>query len=256
MPMKNIVILFCCLCVLPVFAQDFPDHTGNAVNDFANVIPSRYQEQMESICREVYQKAGVAIVVVTMESIGMNEYTDYAARLYEHWGIGSSDTNEGALIFNVTDVRKVRIEVGYGMEGYLNDARAGDIYREIIRPRLAEGQYGPGFLAGVQTIAALVAQEHNITVTGAQNVQQTTSRSTGRKGSPICFLIGLFVLFSIFRRGGGGGLLPLLLLGGMMGRGTGGFGGGFGGGGGGSFGGGFGGFGGGMSGGGGAGGGY
>ena len=254
MTMKTLIVLWVCLIILPVFGQtDFPDHTGNAVNDFANVITSQYRDQIESICREVYQKTGVAVVVVTMKSIGDYEYSSYANRLYERWGIGTPDKNEGVLIFNVTDIRKVWIEVGYGSEGYLNDAKAGDVYRDIIRPQLAEGRYGLGFLGGVQAIASVIANEYNVTVTGAQNAPRTDSRATGRKGSPICTLIGLFILFSLFRRGG---LLPWLFLGSMMGRGTGGFGGGFGGGSSGSVAGGFGGFGGGMSGGGGAGGGY
>ncbi len=223
-----------------------------AVNDFANVIPANYEQQIESLCREIHQKTGVAVVVATMKTIGDNDYRSYANRLYEEWGVGSKEKNEGVLIFNVVDERNVWIEVGYGSEPYLNDARVGDIFRQDIRPHLGQGNYGPGFLASVQSIAAVLAQEYDVEFAGSARMPQRTSqRSSDGRGSPLCTILGLLFFFMLF---GGRGLLPLLFLGGLFGGRGGGFGGGFGGGG--SFGGGFGGFGGGMSGGGGAGGGY
>jgi len=237
---------------LTAAVAQMPNPKG-AVNDFANVISPQYERQIESLCREIHQKTGVAVVVATMQSIGNNDYRSYANRLYENWGVGSKDKNEGVLIFNVVDERNVWIEVGYGSEPYLNDARVGDIFRQDIRPALGKGNYGQGFLASVQSIAAILSQEYDVTFTGDYRLpRRTAQRTSDGRGSPFCTIIGLLFFFLLF---GGRGLLPLLLLGGLFGGGRGGgFGGGFGGGG--SFGGGFGGFGGGMSGGGGAGGGY
>lgn len=236
------------------WAKDkFPQPRGY-VNDFANVIPPNYATSISALAGEVERKTGVQIAVVTMEDIDDN-YQDYANRLFKAWGIGQKGKDNGVLIFNVVRQRKVWIETGYGVEGFINDARAGDIYRQAIRPHLREGNYGEGFLRGVQAVAGLVGKEYGVTFTGKVFVpRRSSSRTrTATRGSPVCLIIGLIIMFSLMR---GGGIFPWLFLGSMLGgghRSGSGFGGGFGGGG---FGGGFGGFGGGMSGGGGAGGGY
>ena len=233
----------------------FPQKRG-AVNDFANILSPATERRIENLAIDVFNKTGVAIVCVTMSTIGDQDYTDYANRLYENWGIGVKGEDKGVLIFNVTDQRKVRIETGYGVEGFIPDAVAGDVWRDVMRPYFREGNYDQGFLAGVQAIAAMVGKEYNVTFDDAAAPVRRVSRNSEGRGNGLCTLLGLLIFFFIIGGGRRGGILPWLLLGSMMGggRGGGGFGGGFGGGG--SFGGGFGGFGGGMSGGGGAGGGY
>lgn len=259
MKMKHFILPFFILFSFSLsFGQySIPQSNGRPVNDFADVISASYERQIEALAVEVFNKTKVAIVVVTMPTIGDDEYSDYANRLFETWGIGTRGLNRGILIFNVVDQRKVQIETGYGVEGFLNDARVGDIYRQAIRPHLAQGDYGGGFLAGVQAISAIVAAEFKVSISGSQAVHhqpKTQRRTRGGAGGGLCTIIALVIFFSLFR---GRGILPWLFLGSFLGGGRGHSGGGFGGGfGGGGFGGGFGGFGGGMSGGGGAGGGY
>jgi uncharacterized protein len=240
----------------PLSAQNdaFPDPRG-AVNDFANVISPEYETRIETLAGEVFNKTHSAIVVVTIESVPDDTYREYANRLYEAWGIGRKGEDKGVLILNVVGSRRLWIEVGYGLEGVINDARAGDIYRDILVPNLRQREYDRGFYQAVQEIASLIGQEEGVEFSG-QAPARRTRRTDSDNGSPLgglCTLFALIVIFSVLRRTG---MLPLFLLGMFMGGGRssgGGFGGGFGGGG---FGGGFGGFGGGMSGGGGAGGGY
>ncbi|MBD3387259.1 hypothetical protein GF407_20305 [candidate division KSB1 bacterium] len=240
------------LALQSISAQPFPEKRG-AVNDFANVISSAYEQKIEKLAIEVFEKTGVALVVVTIESIPGDDFEGYAVRLYETWGIGRRGEDKGVLFLNVTGIRKLRIEVGYGMEPILTDAMAGDIIRNILTPHLRRNEFGAGFLAAVQAVAAIVAKETGATFEG--NLQSAPPPS-GRSRSPfggLCTIFALILIFSVLRRTG---LLPWILLGTLSGGGrgsSGGFGGGFGGGG---FGGGFGGFGGGMSGGGGASGGY
>lgn len=231
-----------------------------AVNDFANVISAADAAQIESLCRTVWDSARVAIVVATFASIGAEDYRDAANRLYERWGIGAREENRGILIFNVVDQRKVWIETGYGVEEFLNDARVGDVYRQYIQPRLARGDYGGGFLAGVQRLADYIAAEYNVDFdldTVPAGPESEESQSNGNFVFWIFFVIVLIVIFlgrNQGRRRGSGGFPtwgPII-----MGPSRGGFGGGFGRRSSGGFGGGFGGFGGGLSGGGGAGGGY
>ena len=236
-------------------SQDFPEKRG-AVNDFANVIPVEFERRIESLAIEVFNKTEIAIVVVCIESLDGEVLETYANKLYQAWGIGIKGQDKGVLILHHVQGRQIRIEVGYGMEGLINDARAGDIIRDIMAPQFQQGNFGQGLLQAVQAVAGLISEEYGVQFSGKTIQPRRSSRRDTESSplSPLCTFIFLIILFSLLRRTG---LLPFILLGmlGGGGRGSGGgFGGGFGSGGG--FGGGFGGFGGGMSGGGGASGGY
>jgi uncharacterized protein len=220
------------------------------VNDFAGVIPKAYEHKMLLIARELLQKTGTAIVVVTMPDIGDAEYNEYANRLYSAWGIGKKGEDKGVLIFVTVKERKMRIETGYGVEGILPDGLVGQIRDQYIIPYLKQDRFGEGLLRGVVAISGIIAKDAGVELTG--RIMTKTSKKGSNKLSffPLLLIILFFMFASRGRRGGLLLFLPFLLGGGMGGsRYGGGFGGGFGG-----FGGGFSGFGGGMSGGGGAGG--
>ena len=239
--------------------NQFPKPVGH-VNDFANVIPAATERKIAAICLEVKQKTGAEIAILTVETIGDQQYTDYTIRLMEdeNWQLGEQGKDNGVLIFQTVQERKFRIEVGYGLEGIIPDGLAGEIRDRYVFPFFKKGDYGNGLLAGTQAIAGIIARDAGVEITGAVRINQ--DRRAVRRKSPVASLFKFFLIaliFLFFRGGGrgrrrGSGVLPWLLLGGLMsgGRGYGGFSGG------GSFGGGFGGFGGGGFGGGGAGGSY
>ena len=235
-------------------AQQFPKPVG-FVNDFANVIDPVWEGRIEALCREIERKTGAEVAVATMPTIGDEDYRDYANRLFEAWKIGKKGKDNGVLIFNAVKERKVWIEIGYGLEPIINDAKAGDIYRHFMRPLLRQGRYGEAFYVGVLKIGQIIAKDAGVTLEPPTSEAPVSTVARRPAQSPVKKLVGflftLFFLMLLFRTG----LWPLIFLGGggRGGWGGGGFGGGFGGGG---FGGGFGGFGGGASGGGGAGGGY
>jgi uncharacterized protein len=223
-------------------AEDFPKPIG-LVNDFAGLIPNSEKRKMEILTREVLQKTGTSVVVVTMPTIGEADAATYVNELYQTWGIGKKGEDKGVLILLALKERRVRIETGYGVEGILPDGLVGEILDKYTVPFLKKGQYGKGLFNALAAVSQIMAKDANVELTGEVKVYRTPRRRVRRVALfPLLFLI--IILFSFLRRGRG--LLPLLLLGSLGGRG--GFGGGFGG-----FGGGFGGFGGGMSGGGGAG---
>lgn len=247
MMMKNKIICFIgiiWLGITPgVLSQKFPEHRG-AVNDFANVIPSSYEDQIEAICVELWQKTSTAVVVVTIPALGDNYIEDYATRLYETWGIGKKGEDKGVLIVNAIEDRKIRIETGYGVEGILPDGKVGELLDRYVIPHLKDGDYGMAHLSAVKAVAGVIAKDAGVNITDAVD-DRAERRDTP---SPKCggsFLFFLIILLIIITRGR---IIPWLLLGSMFGGGSrdrGDWGGG-------SFGGGFGGFGGGLSGGGGA----
>jgi len=236
--------------VLPfnLFSQDFPAPKGY-VSDFANVIPASYEQQITRICLELQQKTGAQIADVTIPTLGDNYIEDYAVKLFEKWGIGEKGKDNGILILNAVRERKIRIEIGYGVEGIIPDAKAGRIRDQYLIPYLKKSDYGTGHLYTVTALAKEIAKDYGVELTG--DVKLPRSRSSRSKGKGIggFFSMLIFIFLIIVTRGR---ILPWLLLGSMLGgsgRSSGGWGGSSGGSG---FGGGFGGFGGGMSGGGGA----
>lgn len=239
------VVVVVCLFARGVYGSDFPRPVG-AVNDFAGVISPRYEQSMESLAREVLQKAGTSIVVVTMKEIGGDDPADYANRLYETWGIGTKGQDKGVLIFLALQERRIRIETGYGIEGILPDGLVGEILDRYVIPPLKAGDYDKGLSSAMVAVSSVIAKDAGVSLTG---VPQTRHRPVARRttGGNLFSLIVLFIVISLLlgtRQGRR--MLPFLLL--MLLMGGRGGGGGFGG-----FSGGFGGFGGGMSGGGGAG---
>jgi uncharacterized protein len=237
------------------------------VTDLAGVVPQATKQRLEALCTELEQKTGAQMAIVTVKSLDDRPVEDYAVDLFHHLGVGSKKESAGVLLLLAPNDRKYRIEVGYGIEPVINDARTGDAGRAMV-PFLRQNDYGSAIEIAAWQLAKYIADDKGVTLSGQPPARRSTNTTTHR-GSPINPFVLLIVFFLIFRifgslisraTGGSGGgmsgcwwILPFLMSGGG-GRGGGGSdwgGGGFGGGGGGG-GGGFGGFGGGSSGGGGA----
>jgi len=264
--------LLCCLLSFSSYcaAEDIKKiHPAGYVSDLAGVIRPETKERLEALCAEVEQKTGAQMAIVTVPSLEGESVENYAVDLFKQLGVGSRKDNRGVLMLVAPNERKYRIEVGYGLEPIINDARAGDAGRAMV-PYLRQTDYGSAAEVGAWQLAKYIADDAGVTLSGSQPALRNRhgGGNAGSPGSLITLLFPvfwlLFFVFIIFRvigslagRGGSGGSGCLWFLLGMLlsnsGRSSGGGGswggGGFGGGGGG---GGFGGFGGGSSGGGGA----
>jgi uncharacterized protein len=232
-----------------------PAPTGY-VNDFAGVLSPSIKANLEIICSQVDRQAHAQIAAVTIKTLDNDQPIDeFATALEEKWKVGRKGTDRGVLMIVVMNPRKYRIEVGYGLEGILNDAKVGDIGRRMV-PSLSQGDYNTGITLGVQQIAQIIATDAGVTLNLGQPVHQYHRQQAPAQISFMGLLLGggaiLLILFFLAKTGNMG--LIFFLLGNLMGGGFGGGRGGRDGGGGrdGDGGGGFGGFGGGSSGGGGA----
>jgi uncharacterized protein len=217
------------------------------VSDFAGAIDTDSQAQMEALSRQVYEKAHTTIQVVTIKSLDGQNIDEFTTALEDHWKVGAKDTDKGILMVFAMAEHKDRIEVGYGLEGILNDAKVGDI-RRSMHTQLSGGQFGQGILYGEQQIASVIAKDANVTLDTTPVEPQYRREAVHHRGSSWPGILIFIVILILFSRGGRGGGWLWFLLGNMMGGGFGGRGGGggFGGGGGdsgggGDFGGGFGG---------------
>ena len=232
-----------CVCAGAESVSQLPIPTSY-VQDFAGVIDAGSKQQMEQLSREVYQQAHATIVIVTIHSLDGESIEQFSTDLEDKWKVGPKGTDRGVLMILSINDRKRRIEVGYGLEGILNDAKVGDIGRTMV-PWLQRGEYGQGLLEGQQKIANVIAADANVTLAPMEQPIRQPEPQRGRKDW-LGIVVFFIIIFFIFRGGrrGGGGWLPWFILGNMMGGGRGGgSGGGWGGGGGGggNFGGGFGG---------------
>jgi len=241
-------------------ARTWPRPQGYA-SDFAGVLDAASRDSIEALAAELREKTGAELAVATTPDLGDDDIDAAAVDLFKAWGVGSKSKDEGVLILLAEKERRVRIEVGYGLEGILPDGLCGSIIRHVMAPDLSAGRYGPGLLQGARAVVGVIAKDRGVAITGAIQPPSEDDERGGGMTPRSVFMIALLiaiVLSNILRAGarrrgwmgrwGGGGPGGF---GGMFG-GFGGMGGGFGGGGGG----GFGGFGGGRSGGGGASGGF
>ena len=255
------------LLAAPTTGREWPKPTGR-LSDFADVVDAASADSIESLARELHEKTGAELSVATFPNLGGEEIEPAATELFAAWGVGRKGENDGVLILLAREERRVRIEVGYGLEGPLPDGRVGTIIRRVMGPDLSADRFGPGLLRGSRAVANVIAAERGVALTGGAGVEPPADGGEGMTATGSVFLIVLILVLVLIavlhdrmvRHGRGFSEWPGRRRGsrsrGPWG-GFGGFGGGFGGGlgggfGGGRSGGGFGGFGGGMSGGGGA----
>ncbi|RPJ53356.1 MAG: TPM domain-containing protein [Acidobacteria bacterium] len=216
------------------------------VNDFATIFRPEQRQDLEQYLAEVERKTTSQVSVVTIPSLEGNEISDFANRLFERWGIGQKGKDNGVLLVAAIQDRKVWIEVGYGLEPAIPDARAGRILDQYVVPYFRQGDYGAGLSEGARAIGGIIAAEAGVQLDGAPARASPQPRGESQRIGCLGYII-IGVLILVFIRHPFLFLFLLQILGGGGGRRGGGFGGGgFGGGG-------FGGFGGGSSGGGGAG---
>lgn len=241
-----LILVICLGLLMPAFAADLPKGSDYA-NDYANVLTEQTEEHINSTGRAFQESDGTQVVVVTVESLEEESVEDFSYDLFNDWGIGDKKEDKGVLILLSVVDRDIRIEVGDGMEGILNDAKVGRLIDTLAIPHLAENDYDSGIKALFDGIVGVIGNPE------ASAEQESKDEDDDIVGTVIILII--IILFSLLS-GGRGGRRPIIWFGGGRGGhgGFGGFGGGsFGGGfGGGSSGGGFGGFGGGSSSGGGA----
>ena len=137
-----IFVLFINICA---FAKvDIPNHTDRFfINDYANVIDSETEDYIFEKGKAYNANGGPQVVVLTMESIDGNDLEDFSIETARKWGIGDKDADNGVLILLVMDSRDIRIEVGYGLEGVLNDGKCGRFIRNAT-DSLSAGDYSEG----------------------------------------------------------------------------------------------------------------
>jgi len=205
-----------------------PAPTGY-VSDLAGLLTPETKASLEELCSEVDHQVHAQIAVVTVKSLEADpvknqkssdalpapSIEEFTTALEDKWKVGAKGTDRGILLIVSLNPRKYRIEVGYGLEGILNDAKVGDIGREMA-PLLHAGDYNQAIPLGTREIAQDIAADAGVTLAGADAPVQNVYREqpAQQQVSPIgALIVGviLMVVIGVLIRTGHIGLLFFLL---------------------------------------------
>lgn len=189
--------VFCALTLYlggQVLALDVPKLQGR-VNDYANLLSPATEASLESVLTSLESSDSTQIVVLTIDSLQGDSLEQFSLRVVEAWQIGQQGVDNGVLLLVARDDRKIRIEVGYGLEGTLTDMAAGRIIRNVIAPHFKEGNFNQGIIDGIGAIVATVRGEFT-----AAAETGTTSSNRSDPGGLLTAMIFIFFIFGSLLR--------------------------------------------------------
>ncbi|MGW8169729.1 MAG: TPM domain-containing protein [Sulfurovaceae bacterium] len=162
----------------------FPPLNNSRVVDEASLFDLSQKSILEQKLADYERNSSNQIVIVTLKSLDGYDISDYGYQLGRHWGIGQAKKNNGVLLIIAPNERKVRIEVGYGLEGALNDATANTIIQKDILPFFKSGNYYEGTGKGIDSIIKVTKGEYT-----------SEPRKDIKKGSIFEYLMPILFLF-------------------------------------------------------------
>jgi uncharacterized protein len=171
------------------------------VSDFAGVIDAATERRITERIRELEQKTGAEIAVVTVRTTQPDPVAERAVRLAEAWKPGDRDKDNGVLFLVAVEDRELFIATGYGIEGALPDGLVGEIRDRTIVPRFRAGDVAGGIEAGVDRMAAIIAREYRVELTGSPSPEAPTARRFST-GDLIILAIILLIVFGPYFFGG------------------------------------------------------
>ncbi|HEV2844366.1 MAG TPA: TPM domain-containing protein, partial [Thermoanaerobaculia bacterium] len=157
---RILLLLFLALLLAPRWgvAKEVPFLTGR-VNDQANLLSPEQRQRIEQKLAGLEQQTTHQVVVLTVESLEGDPIEDYANRVAETWKLGTAEKDNGALLLVASGDRKMRIEVGYGLESDLTDLQTNVIQNDVIIPFFMRGDFGGGIEAGVDAMISAIQGE-------------------------------------------------------------------------------------------------
>ncbi|MEK7213876.1 MAG: TPM domain-containing protein [Patescibacteria group bacterium] len=145
--------------VFIVRAYTSPGKPQGFINDFAGILSSAEKIELETTLSDFKKETENEIAIVTISSLGDETVNSYAVKLFEEWGIGKKEKDNGLLILHAPNERQIWIEVGYGLEPYITDAKASSVYRNILSPAFKQGKYADGYREAIKAIIATLRGE-------------------------------------------------------------------------------------------------
>ena len=175
------IVLAVTLCLAAAAEVAYQPTAQFFVNDFADVLSAQTEQEIVELGRALQQQTGAQAVAVTVPSLGGQSVEDYAIDLANSWGIGQAEEDNGVLILIAVEERKLRVEVGLGLEGALPDGKTGRIMDEYMTPSLRQNDYSTGMLEGYKAVASQIYQEYGIEAPELSGYEASNNQNTGNR---------------------------------------------------------------------------
>jgi uncharacterized protein len=216
---KHLVFLILMLFIqafLPAGSQEIPFLTGRVV-DNANILSGESMKSLSDSLKTHELRTTNQVVVLTIPTLQGENIEDYANKVFDEWELGQKDKDNGILIVVAPNERRMRIEVGYGLEGVMTDLMASRIIQNVMTPKFREEDYDGGITEGTLAVISILEGSipEDLYLTGNEEANSFTSGLSGLEnpdmplmekilfGAFIFGIIGLFTLIGIFTPGFG-----------------------------------------------------
>lgn len=214
---KTLAILILVLCTATIARGAETPYLTGRVNDYAGILSQSVKDSLGSILKDHELRTSNQVVVLTINSLEGESIEDFANKVFNEWKLGQKDRDNGILIVVVPGERRMRIEVGYGLEGVLPDISAGRIIQNVMAPLFREGDFNGGITAGVESVLSILEGGEEPAYEGGTESASTEGTSflsdidrpdmsLGTRilmGAFIFGIIGLFTLIGIMTPGVG-----------------------------------------------------
>lgn len=175
-----------------------PPAMNGPVNDYAGLLNSAEKRQLTDFLTNLSDTKGIQIAVLTLPSLEGDDLESFSMRTAEQWKLGKKGEDNGALLLIAAAEKKIRIEVGYGLESTLTDMQSGSIIRNIIAPAFRSGNYGKGIIGAVQKMANLAAGG-DIDESYASEISDDDPAAASRPSAIVLFLFFVFMMIAMNR---------------------------------------------------------
>ena len=172
------------------------------INDYGGILTTSQKLDLETYLFEVEQKTSCQIAVLIVPSLNGQDLESYSMKVVEKWKLGQKHKDNGVLLLIALKERKIRIEVGYGLEDIITDLKAGYIIRNKIVPFFKKGDYYEGISQGVRAIGGLILGDYKISPKELEKYKKSQKRSGGVIQGLFSLFFLIFMFIAIFSRGG------------------------------------------------------
>ena len=194
---KIIVLCFFIFYNFNSFSLAVPSLSGPVV-DKAGILSRSEFEKIENFLLDLNNRSQVQIAVLIIPSLEGESIEDYSMQVAEKWKLGDKEKDSGALLVVAVKDKKLRIEVGYGLEENLTDSRSGQIIRNFIAPQFRYGNYGEGIYDGIKAMAAYALEDESL----LKEIAVSDEDDEGGFPHILLFLIFAYLMISKFLPGG------------------------------------------------------
>lgn len=202
------ILIFCSALLNFRAADSLPDPTSSFyINDFAEILNQDTKQYILNNSKALDDSTSAQVVVTTVTSLNGTDIDDYALNLFRKWGIGNKTKNNGLLILLALNERKVKIKAGYGLEGAINDSKAGRFLDEYAVPYFKSDNWDQGIKTLYSALVSEVYKEYGKDMPESVSEVITTHNET-YESSQVSTIIGFIIIALIVLFGG---IFPLFL---------------------------------------------